>query len=93
MIPYSISLINLMALALFGFGVYIVINHVIRKRGKAEWTGSTIATLFLWCGLALATDFLLQMAIQDRLAFHLITIPVAITAWLIVRFYYRVKVF
>ena len=93
MIPYSISLINIMALALFAFGVYIFFNHVIRKRGKSEWTGSTITTLFLWGGLALATDFLLQMAITDRLTFHLITIPVSVVAWLIVRFYYRIKVF
>ncbi|MFK7968977.1 MAG: hypothetical protein AB8F95_01350 [Bacteroidia bacterium] len=90
---YSISLLNGMALTLIFFGIYIVINRTVKKRQYSEWRFSTTLTVFLWAGLALSTDFLLQMTIQDRLYFHLASIPILLIAWLVVRFYYRVKVY
>ena len=90
---YSFSLINLLGVVLFVFGAYILLRYMGRKRRESEWTKPTIFTIFLWGALAWATDFLLQMTVQDRLIFHLITLPVLVIAWLIMRFYYRVKVF
>lgn len=82
-----------MALALIGFSCYIAYFRFVKKRQNSEWGPTTVSTIFLWALLALATDFLFQMAIQDRIAFHLACIPIVVIGWLVVRFYYRVKVF
>jgi glucose-6-phosphate-specific signal transduction histidine kinase len=93
MTQYGVSLVNLMALALTGFASYISYRRFILKRRHTEWAPTNVITAFLWALLAFSVDFMLQMAIPDRLVFHLVSLPVLLFAWLVVRFYYRVKVF